>query len=300
MRANVAYERDSTEFAPQPSLLRRRLGLGRRRVPDPVARGGEHREDDAGECPHRDGQRHDHLLLLLQQRRVEALHRVGVGQQRHRGEHGHGEGGVHEVRQPQPVPGEVPPPALRAVVVGERQHAARRHEAVLDLAVRARVAVGEGRERAEEGEEREEDGRGHLVPEVAVARVGHDRVEHPVQDDRRRRQQLQHVGDALERRVRHAPDNRVPPPGLACAAGFCRQRLQLLFDAFLHSLSSYWLLSVVCVVLLAYEFQMAVAYGMAARRVRIYSLLLGVNKNEVQKEVACGSVVVCFNLVVNR
>jgi hypothetical protein len=252
----VPTTRDSTEFAPKPSLLRRhraRVGLRRRWVPDPVARGGEHGEDDAGECPYHDGQRHDHLLLLLQQHRVEALHRVGVGQQRHRGEHGHGEGGVHEVRQPQPVPGEVPPLAP-GVVVGERQQAAQRHEAVLDLAVRAHVAVGEVRERAEEGEEREEDGRGHLVPEVAVARVGHDRVEHLVQDDRRRRQQLQHVGDALERRVRHVPDNRVPPGLLASWPVYCW--LRLLFDAFLRSLSSYWLLSVVvCIIGLARNYK---------------------------------------------
>ena len=184
---------------------RRRRGL-RRRVADPVAGGREHDEDDAGERADDDGERHDHLLLLVLERRVEARHRVGVGEQRHRGEHRHGEEGVDEVAEPQPVLGEVPAggvPAVGAAAAAERQQPPRRHQPVPHLAVGADVAVRELRERAEEGAEHQDHRRDDLVRHVAVAGVGDDRGQHLVHDHRRRRQQLQHVADALERRVRH-------------------------------------------------------------------------------------------------
>ena len=217
---------------------RARPGLGRR-VPDPVARGGEHDEDDAGDGADDDGERHDHLLLLVPERRVEARHRVGVRQQRHRREDGDGERGVHEVPESQPVLGEVPP-AGGGAAVGEGEEAPGRHEAVLDLAVvGAHVAVGEGGEGAEEGGDGQEDPRGDLVPDgAAVARVGHDRVQHLVHDHRRRRQQLQHVADALERHVRHARRPRGARRSalvrLAACFGGRRCFICPLFDAFFH------------------------------------------------------------------
>nr|CAD1833694.1 unnamed protein product [Ananas comosus var. bracteatus] len=134
---------------------------------------GEHHEDEAREAADDRGQHPDHGALLLLERGVEARDRVGV-QQRDRREHDERQQRVHEVPGPEPVLGQVERARVR---VGEGPEAAAGHDAVVQPAVAANVAVREGGEAAGEAAAEEEEGAQHLVQGVAVACVGQEWAE---------------------------------------------------------------------------------------------------------------------------
>jgi hypothetical protein len=114
-----------------------------------VAPGGEREEEQAAEDADAERQDVEHLRRLLGRRRpAEAPDDVLVPGGHDR-EHGGGERGVDEVDEGEPVPGGV----HRGRVVVEQPEAPGRGDAVADAAVGGPDGVGEGGERAGEGQE---------------------------------------------------------------------------------------------------------------------------------------------------
>ncbi|RRT45146.1 hypothetical protein B296_00055334 [Ensete ventricosum] len=164
------------------------------RVPDSVPVVGEEHEDEAGDAAHCRRQHHDQRLLLRDQRRVEARHRVVVQQRYHR-EHHQREGGVDEVRHPQLVLGQVP---CAGIGVGEEPQPVLGHHAVVDLAIVPDVAVGEGGEAAGEAADEEKDAGQVLVHGAAVACVGQERAEELEQEHSPAREEFDEVSYSFE------------------------------------------------------------------------------------------------------
>lgn len=155
-------------------------GRGRRRigVADALPGGGEDHEDDAGEESGAERQVHEQLPRVGPGLREEAVLHVGVAE-RHREEHDRGEEGVDVVDEPDAQPPQILEDELAVVVVvvvaaGVVEHveAAEGGHAVVELAVAAAEAVGEGEEDAGGGAEVEEEGGEELVRGVAGAVVG--------------------------------------------------------------------------------------------------------------------------------
>uniref|UniRef100_K4AEY6 Uncharacterized protein n=1 Tax=Setaria italica TaxID=4555 RepID=K4AEY6_SETIT len=177
------------------------LGGARGLVPDAVAVVGEHHEhvpsgaaDDGGEHGH-------HGALADLQRRVQAGHGVGV-QERDGGEHQQRQRGVDEVPRAEPVRRQVP--GRRVGVRGEGVEATARDDAVVDAAVGAHVAVGEGGEGAEAAAERHEGPAQDLVEGGAVAVVGDQGGQELEQEHRAAGKEFDQVRHPAERAVRHA------------------------------------------------------------------------------------------------
>lgn len=149
---------------------RRRIG-----VADALPGGGEDHEDDAGEESGAERQVHEQLPRVGPGLREEAVLHVGVAE-RHREEHDRGEEGVDVVDGPDAQPPQILEDELAVVAVAagvvEHVEAAEGGHAVVELAVAAAEAVGEGEEDAGGGAEVEEEGGEELVRGVAGAVVG--------------------------------------------------------------------------------------------------------------------------------
>ena len=209
----------------------------------------ENKEHHGGEEAGAERQIGEHLVHVLARVGEEAaLH--GDGAERHRQEHHGREHGVHVVHPPYPQPAEVLehlPPSLGValvVVAGvvEHEEALDRGDAVVELAVTADEAVGEGEEDA--GEEAEVEQRGGEVPVGGEARapVGEGRGQRLERQRGARRQQLREVGHARQRLV-HGRRRRVsfsyrchrgrllqlPRRGVTAAAERARRRRALAY-----------------------------------------------------------------------
>ena len=139
------------------------------RVPDALPGGGEDHEHHARQeaCPQ--WQVHQQLPHIRAGVREQAPLDAGV-RERHGEEHERREEGVHEVPRRDPEPGEVLErrlPLLAGPRVVERVEAPEGGGAVLEPAVAADEAVGEGEEHARGGASAEE--RQHQVPVRLVA-----------------------------------------------------------------------------------------------------------------------------------
>lgn len=143
----------------------------------------ENKEHHGGEEPGAERQIDEHLVHVLPGVGEEAaLH--GGGAERHRQEHHGRESRVHVVHPPYPQPAEVledlPPSlgiALVVIVAGvvEHEEALDRGKAVVELAVGADEAVGEGEEDARDEAEVEQCGREVPVGGETRAPVGERR-----------------------------------------------------------------------------------------------------------------------------
>ena len=177
------------------------LGGGGGLVPNAMAVIREHHEHVPGDGTN-DRREHGHHGALAElERRVEAGDGVGV-EERDGGEHEQRQRGVDEVPRAEAVRRQVPGGGVR--VGREGAEAPRRHHAVVDAAVGAHVAVGEGGEGAGGAAERHQRAAQHLVErQRAVPVVGHQRGEELEHEHRAARQQLDQVRHASQRAVRH-------------------------------------------------------------------------------------------------
>ena len=139
------------------------------RVPDALPGGGEDDEHHARQEPRPEWQVHQQLPHIRPGVREEAPLDAGVGE-RHGEEHERREEGVHQVQRRDPEPGEILErrlPLLACPRVVERVEAPEGGGAVVELAVAADEAVGEGEEHARGGAGADE--RQHQVPVRLVA-----------------------------------------------------------------------------------------------------------------------------------
>lgn len=149
------------------------------RVADPLAGGGEDHEHQARQERSSQRQVHEELPRVGACLWEEAVEHVAVTEGQ-RQEHHHREQRVHAVQHPQPVSPQVlqhPAPLSLLPVVVEHVHPPQRRHPVVQLAVAALEAVGEGEGGARGGAELYQ-GRGEvLVGGVAHAPVGEGRRE---------------------------------------------------------------------------------------------------------------------------
>lgn len=159
------------------------VGNGSIRVADPPPPGGKHHEHQRRQEAGAQRQVHEQLPRAPPRRREQAplYHAVA---ERHRQEHQHRQDRVHVVRRPQPVPPQVVEHLAGAIVVVgvvvEDVEAAPRGEAVVQPAVAAGEAVGEGEQGGgggAEGDEGEGEGPARGVAGAAVGEGGREGLE---------------------------------------------------------------------------------------------------------------------------
>jgi len=104
---------------------------------------------------------------------------------------------VHGAKPELPELAERPLPLF--LLPGEVEHVepVRRRHAVVELAVAANDAVGEGEEEGEGGKDADQHGREPLVGGAAVAVVGEGRGQRLVRQHRARRQELGYLSSRL-------------------------------------------------------------------------------------------------------
>jgi hypothetical protein len=169
----------------------------RERETDAVAGGRERHEQHAPDHADGDGQHGEHLPGVLRRHRVEARHHVLV-EQRDGGEDHHGHRRVHEVEEPDAVPGRGARVRQRRAAVDDPEPA-ERGEPVPDGAPGVPEAVREAEHEAGERAERQEGARHGAVGADALAPRRDDRGQQLERQHGARRQQRRQVRRALVR-----------------------------------------------------------------------------------------------------